>query len=68
MHYWNVQNPHWLCQVEYQRSWFVNVWCGIIGDKLIGPHITEGNLNAVAGEVLDRDFHGQWIGRSGPIK
>lgn len=45
MHYWSVENPHWLRQVEYQRPWSVNVWCGIIGSKLIGPHIIEGNLN-----------------------
>ncbi|RZC43171.1 DDE 3 domain containing protein [Asbolus verrucosus] len=82
--------------------------CGAdIGDKLIGPHIIECNLNgekyqdfldnelpqlledvslgvrqnmwfqhdgcpahysAVAREVLDRDFHGRWIVRGGPIK
>lgn len=45
MHYWSVTNPHWLRQVEHQRPWTVNVWCGIIGNKLIGPHIIEGNLN-----------------------
>jgi hypothetical protein len=45
MHYWSVTNPHWLRQVEYQRPWTVNVWCGIIGNKLIGPHIIEGTLN-----------------------
>jgi len=45
MHYWSVENPHWLRQVEHQRPWTVNVWCGIIGNKLIGPHIIEGNLN-----------------------
>jgi hypothetical protein len=45
MHYWSVENPHWLRQVEHQRPWTVNVWCGIIGNQLIGPHIIEGNLN-----------------------
>lgn len=44
-HYWSVENPHWLRQVEHQRPWSVNVWCGILGNKLIGPHIIEGNLN-----------------------
>ncbi|RZC40350.1 hypothetical protein BDFB_014623 [Asbolus verrucosus] len=37
----NMHQPHWLRQVEHQRPWSVNVWCGIIGDKLI----IEGNLN-----------------------
>ena len=45
MHYWSTENPHWLQQVEHQYPWNVNVWCGIIGDKLIGPYFIEGNLN-----------------------
>lgn len=45
MHYWSVENPHWLREVEHQRPWSVNVWCGIIGDKLIGPVFIEGTLN-----------------------
>lgn len=45
MHYWSVENPHWLREVEHQRPWSVNVWCGIIGDQLIGPYFIDGNLN-----------------------
>lgn len=45
MHYWSIENPQWLRQVEHQRRWSVNVWCGIIGDKLIGPYFIEGTLN-----------------------
>jgi len=45
MHYWSVENPHWLRQVNHQRPWSVNVWCGIIENKLIGPYFIEGNLN-----------------------
>lgn len=45
MHYWSLENPQWLREVEHQRPWTVNVWCGIIGNKLIGPHIIEGSLN-----------------------
>lgn len=45
MHYWSVENPHWLRHVEHQRPWTVNVWCGLIGENLIGPYIIEGNLN-----------------------
>lgn len=25
MHYWSIENPHWLRQVEHQRPWSVNV-------------------------------------------
>lgn len=52
MHYWSIENPHWLREVEHQRQWSVNVWCGIVGDKLVGPYFIEGNLN---GEKY-RDF------------
>lgn len=45
MHYWSVENPRWLRQVEHQRPWSVNVWCGIMGDKLIGPVFFNGILN-----------------------
>lgn len=44
LHYWSVENPHWLRQVDHQRPWSVNVWYGIIGDKLIGPYFIDGNL------------------------
>lgn len=45
MHYWSIENPHCLREVEQQRPWSLNVWCGIIGDKLIGPLFIEGTLN-----------------------
>ncbi|ENN77846.1 hypothetical protein D910_12250 [Dendroctonus ponderosae] len=45
-HYWSVDNPHWLRPVECQRPWTVNLWCGILGEKLIGPYIIEGNLTS----------------------
>lgn len=47
MHYWSVDNPHWLRQVEHQRPWSVNVWCGILGNKLIGPYFIDGTLNGI---------------------
>jgi hypothetical protein len=47
MHYWSVENPDWLRQVEHQRPWTVNVWCGIIGNKLIGPYFIRGHLNGI---------------------
>ncbi|EZA55736.1 hypothetical protein X777_04155 [Ooceraea biroi] len=46
MHYWSIDNPHWVREVEYQR-WSVNVWCGIIGDKIIGPYFINGTLNSI---------------------
>lgn len=45
MNYWSIQNLHWLREVEHQHPWSTNVWCGIIGDKLIGLLFIEGTLN-----------------------
>jgi len=36
-----------LREVDRQRQWSVNVWCGIIGDKLIGPYFINGRLNNI---------------------
>ncbi|KAL2731784.1 transposable element tc3 transposase [Vespula squamosa] len=45
IHLLTAENPHWLRQVEHQKQWSVNVWCGIIGDKIIGPCFINGNSN-----------------------
>ncbi|ERL91683.1 hypothetical protein D910_09010 [Dendroctonus ponderosae] len=46
MHYWSRANPHWMQEVEHQGRFSVNVWCGIIGGRIIGPFIFEQKLNA----------------------
>lgn len=45
MRYWAFENPHWMREVDNQRYWVLNTWCGIIGNQIIGPHFFEGNLN-----------------------
>jgi len=45
VHYWAVDNPHWLREVERQRRWSINVWCDIVGKKLIGPCFIDDTLN-----------------------
>lgn len=45
MHYWSEQNPHWMRQVEHQNRWSLNVWCGIVEGKIIGPHFFDQTLN-----------------------
>lgn len=55
MHYWSVENPHWLREVEHQRPWSINVWCGIIGVHLIGPYFIEGTLTGVKYHDFLRD-------------
>lgn len=44
--YWSDVNPHWLREVDKQHIWKVNVWCGIIGDQVVGPIFFNNNLNA----------------------
>lgn len=39
MHYWSRDNPHWMQEVQHQGRWSVNVWCGILGGRVIGPFI-----------------------------
>ena len=48
MHYWSPANPHWLQQVQNQGRWSLNVWCGIIGGRIIGPWIFNGRLNGLS--------------------
>lgn len=44
MHYWAAVNPQWMQEVDHQRRWSVNVWCGIIDGRIIGPHFFEASL------------------------
>ncbi|CAB0042120.1 unnamed protein product, partial [Trichogramma brassicae] len=43
--YWAPQNPKWVRDVENQHRWSVNVWGGILGDRLVGPVFFDGPLN-----------------------
>lgn len=44
-HYYSDVNPFWVCHVDHQHQWKVNVWCGILDGQIIGLHFFEGNLN-----------------------
>ena len=47
-HWWAKENPHKKVVKNFQQRFSVNVWCGIIGGHLIGPHIFEDRLDGVA--------------------
>lgn len=47
LHYWSVENPHWMREVNHQVRWSVNVWCGVLNDTIIGPYFFNGTLNGV---------------------
>jgi len=38
-HLWVRDNRHGTVESSYQHRFFVKVWCGEIGDQLIGPYI-----------------------------
>lgn len=42
---WAEENPHGISQKNSQRKFSINVWCGLLDNNLIGPHIFEGTLN-----------------------
>lgn len=44
-HTWSQQNPHSYRQIKKQGRETVNVWCGILNNKIIGPYFFEGNMN-----------------------
>lgn len=44
-HSWAAENPRCVKQTNVQYKFKINVWAGIIGNHLIGPHIFEDSLN-----------------------
>lgn len=45
MHYWAEENPHWIEEVQLQGRWSLNVWCGIVDGKIVGPYFFDRTLN-----------------------
>lgn len=51
--YWATENPHWLREIPHQYQWKLNVWCGIVGERIIGPYFFENTLTgAIYAEFL----------------
>lgn len=44
-HYYSTENNHQYRTVDHQNRWSLNVYGGIIGDHVIGPHFFNGHLN-----------------------
>lgn len=44
--HWSAENPEFIINARRQYSQKINVWCGILRDRIIGPFFFEGNLNA----------------------
>lgn len=43
-HYWSLINPHLIREDHHQVRFSLNVWAGIVNDRLIGPVFIEGHL------------------------
>lgn len=43
--YWATINPHWMVEAHTQHPQKLNVWCGLVGDTILGPYFFEGTLN-----------------------
>lgn len=44
-HMWSDLNPHATYEDRHQQRFRVNVWAGILGDNLLGPHVLPHHLN-----------------------
>lgn len=44
-HIWAEENPHAIVEAHHQEQFSLNVWVGIIGNHLIGPHFLPPRLN-----------------------
>lgn len=43
--YWAQENPNFRITTNSQKFKKVNVWCGIMHHRIIGPYFMDGNLN-----------------------
>jgi len=44
VHKWSHEIPHETRVTNFRRRFSVNVWCGVLGNKLIGPFVFDNNL------------------------
>lgn len=43
--YWSDENPRWMREAHTQYPQKLNVWAGIIGNRIVGPVFIDGNLD-----------------------
>ncbi|KAJ8961673.1 hypothetical protein NQ318_021271 [Aromia moschata] len=44
--YWADLNPHWVMEAHTQYPQRVNVWAGIVGNRVVGPYFFEERINS----------------------
>lgn len=47
-HSWSVNNPYVIRETHFQERWSLNVWAGIVGNQIIGPHFLPDNLTGAS--------------------
>ncbi|XP_025416804.1 uncharacterized protein LOC112688013, partial [Sipha flava] len=45
--YWSDSNTFWTNDTHFQHVWGTNVWCGLVGGKLLGPYFYDGTLTGI---------------------
>ena len=61
VHTWSQYNPHETRVTNFQRRFSVNVWCGVVDNRLIGPFVFENNLTGNTCEAfLRNELQGLW--------
>jgi len=55
VHMWYHENTHETCVTNFQRRFSVNVWCGLLGNRLIGPFVFHNNLTGNSYEAFLRN-------------
>lgn len=43
--YWAKENPRWMREHHTQYPQKINVWAGIVRNKILGPYFFDGNVN-----------------------
>jgi hypothetical protein len=46
-HYYAQNNPRWIREGHFQTVYSTNAWCGILGNKIIGPYCFRERLNGL---------------------
>ena len=54
LHTWSHDNPQESSVTKFQRRFSVNVWCGLLGNRLIGHFVFDNNLTGNTCEVFLR--------------
>ncbi|GIY28577.1 DUF4817 domain-containing protein [Caerostris extrusa] len=80
-HMWSGSNPHVIRPQRHQDSWSVNVWTGMLGNRLIGTYLlpelltghsfqhdgAPGHLSSLVRHWLDIEYTGRRIGPRDPV-